>query len=227
MMLRHMPRDAVRSLRRQLGFQPKPSEELLKIAGDLAVGATFVDIGANAGRFSIYAAQKVGPLGHVLAIEANPKLAKLLRSLASRKGLANIAVEPVAVGEHEGAATLHRFRKDGQSSLYRDGRGLPRDEEARAGRLTPIVVPLRPLAAILCDHGIKAVDALKIDIEGYEDRALIPFFQSAPRSLWPQRLLIERSPHIWREDCIAFMRSVGYQSIWEGQGDTLLSRSAS
>ena len=35
------------------------------------------------------------------------------------------------------------------------------------------------------------VDALKIDVEGYEDRALIGFFKQAPQALWPRAVVIE------------------------------------
>jgi hypothetical protein len=64
---------------------------------------------------------------------------------------------------------------------------------------------------------------MKIDVEGYEDRVLIPFFDIAPRRLWPHRVLLERSPHIWKSDCIAYMLARGYHTAWEGRGDSLLA----
>ena len=51
--------------------------------------------------------------------------------------------------------------------------------------------------------GIDRIDALKTDIEGFEDRALLPFFATAPRALWPKRIYMEtdwatRREHEWR-----------------------------
>ena len=46
-------------------------------------GGTFVDVGANWGYFTLLAAGLVGPQGHVLAIEADPRMFDILsRSLA-------------------------------------------------------------------------------------------------------------------------------------------------
>ena len=67
------------------------------------------------------------------------------------------------------------------------------------------------LARILGDAGVTSVAALKIDIEGYEDRALIPFFKEAPPSLWPRAVVIEHlSRDEWQQDCIADMVARGY-----------------
>ena len=224
MRLRHVPRDASRFVRRTLlGIEPPeapPPEALGRITADLQLGNTFIDVGANIGLFSRCAAEKVGPTGKVLAIEPNPSLQVDLKSALA--GLDNVQIASMAVGETSGTATLHVFRHHGRSSLLKNGRP-DRFTLDGGNRTAPVVVPVEPLLSILSMHQIEKVDAMKIDIEGYEDRALIPFFATAPQHLWPRRMLIELSPHVWEKDCISDMRSRGYQTTWEGTDDMLLS----
>jgi hypothetical protein len=88
-----------------------------------------------------------------------------------------------------------------------------------------IKVPSLRLARILGEAGVSAVDALKIDIEGFEDRALIPFFSEAPPSLWPRAVVIEHlSRDEWQQDCIADMIARGYREVGRTRSNTLLKR---
>ena len=70
-----------------------------------------------------------------------------------------------------------------------------------------------------------SVDALKIDIEGFEDRALIAFFNEAPPVLWPRVVVIEHlSRDEWQQDCIADMIARGYREAGRTRSNTLLRR---
>jgi hypothetical protein len=89
-----------------------------------------------------------------------------------------------------------------------------------------IKVPSLRLQRILEEAGVSHVDALKIDIEGFEDRVLTGFFASAPPSLWPRAVVIEHlSKDEWQTDCIADMRARGYVEIAKTRSNTLLTRS--
>src|SRR5260370_8153202 len=71
-----------------------------------------------------------------------------------------------------------------------------------------IKVPSLRLQRILGDAGVSRVEALKIDVEGYEDRVLTGFFRQAPQALWPRAVVIEHlSRTEWLEDCIAGRRA--------------------
>jgi FkbM family methyltransferase len=157
----------------------------------------------------------------VLAVEANPALLQRLRKAVA--GLQNVRVAATAAGEAAGTATLHIFRQDTRSSLLKDSRAsaYTLDAKNRAGVLT---VPVAPLLDILREHDIARVDALKIDVEGYEDRVLLPFFKAAPGELWPSWVMIERSHNVWAHDCIEFMQQRGYGEAWSGRSDTLLAK---
>jgi FkbM family methyltransferase len=180
-------------------------QELHQITATLRPGNTFVDIGANFGLFTLYGAKAVGPRGRVIAIEPNPEMLRRLTFNVAANSFANVAIAPVAVGSEAAHATLH----------------VPQAQQDRAslhpvrGQDATCAVPVEPLLAILTAHGVGTVDLLKIDIEGYEDRALIPFFDTAARAMWPKRVLIERNEHLWQQDCIAHMITLGYRVLWE------------
>jgi FkbM family methyltransferase len=88
-----------------------------------------------------------------------------------------------------------------------------------------IKVPSLRLQRILGDAGVDHVDALKIDVEGYEDRVLTSFFKEAPPSLWPRAVVIEHlSRNEWLDDCIADMHARGYAETGKTRSNTLLGR---
>jgi hypothetical protein len=81
------------------------------------------------------------------------------------------------------------------------------------------------LERILGDAGVTHVDALKIDVEGFEDRVLTGFFAQAPRNLWPRAVVIEHlSRDEWQNDCIADMVARGYTETGRNRSNTLLLR---
>ena len=72
---------------------------------------------------------------------------------------------------------------------------------------------------------ISRIGALKIDIEGAEDRALRPFFENSPKTLWPELIVIEHIfPAQWDWDCIDFLESNGYLVLWRGKMNTVFRR---
>jgi FkbM family methyltransferase len=86
-------------------------------------------------------------------------------------------------------------------------------------------VPSLRLQRILKDANVDHVDALKIDVEGFEDRVLTGFFREAPASLWPAAVVIEHlSQDEWLNDCIADMLARGYVTTGKTRSNTLLVR---
>jgi hypothetical protein len=68
---------------------------------------------------------------------------------------------------------------------------------------------------------------LKIDIEGFEDRAMMPFLRDAPRSLLPAAILIEDShANNWASDLMAALTSAGYKITTRKRDDLLLKLQA-
>jgi FkbM family methyltransferase len=86
-----------------------------------------------------------------------------------------------------------------------------------------IRVPSLRLQRILAEAAVDHVDALKIDVEGFEDRVLTGFFKDAPPSLWPRAVVIEHlSRNEWQDDCIADMRARGYTEAGKTRSNSLL-----
>jgi FkbM family methyltransferase len=170
----------------------------------LAAGGsfTFVDIGANVGLHSLFAASHGGARVRVLAIEPQPGILDRLRFNLAANPSARIDVVPVAVADRDRDAVLVMNDSDsGGTHLDKsDGTGA-------AGRMS---IPCRPLTDILAGAGIASIDALKIDVEGAEDIALGPFLRDAPRSLLPKVILIEDTSGQWTVDLFAMLARRGY-----------------
>ena len=65
---------------------------------------------------------------------------------------------------------------------------------------------------------------LKIDIEGYEDRALTTYFKNAKKSLFPKYIVIEHSnKKMWKENVLSYLLKIGYSKIWNNNNNAILS----
>ncbi|WP_072396151.1 FkbM family methyltransferase [Hyphomicrobium sp. CS1GBMeth3] len=187
--------------------------------GGLEPGDVFVDVGANFGLYSAMAAKRVGPSGRVVAIEPHPELIRRLKFNINANGFDNVTFFEAAVGADPGEATLYvNTSSFAESSLVAEG-----PNTRAALRATP--VPVRTLHEIVETAGLTRIDSLKIDIEGYEDRALVPFLDTAPRHLWPRRVLVETiHTRDWATDCVARFLAGGYVLERETKSDALLVR---
>jgi len=181
------------------------------ILSGLAPGDVFVDIGANCGAFTLFAARMLGQSGRVVAIEPMPEMIQRLRFNVTANALPNVQIFETAVGRQPGSATLYvdELRRGHSSMSAVEG--------------TPTTVPVDTLQSIITQAGVDRIDALKIDIEGYEDRALLPYIASAERALWPKRIFMETTwSNRWETDCVAKLLSSGYRQAWRDRGDILL-----
>ena len=164
---------------------------------------TFVDIGANVGLYSLFVAGRGGPQARILAAEPQPGIVERLKfNLRANAGF-EVRVVAIAVADREGEIELVIDNRD--SGGTRLNKGLTQISGAETVR-----VQCRPLAAILREAGISAIDALKIDIEGAEDLALAPFLWTAAPEELPRLLLIEDRPGDWAVDLYALFRQRGY-----------------
>lgn len=169
----------------------------------LSEGSVFVDIGANAGVYTLTAARLVGSAGRVLAIEPNPKVTERLQFNAVLNGFEKrIACAAYAVSEHPGSFDLALDDSNlGGSSLVR-----------QAGKQS-IHVLCKPLWDILKEFNIPRIDVLKADIEGAEDQALIPFLRDAPEALFPRLIIVENQRHGWPHDLPGALKQAKYRLV--------------
>jgi FkbM family methyltransferase len=178
-------------------------------------GGMFVDVGANVGTYALALARHVGPRGCVIAVEPHPKIHARLAFNRSASGFAQVKLVEAACGDADGelmiATDLDNF---GASHVVT---AAPDDNTFK--------VPALRLQRILEEANATKVDALKIDVEGFEDRVLTTFFREAPEALWPRAVVIEHlSREEWLEDCLADMIGRGYRETGRTRSNTLLLR---
>ena len=192
------------------------------LLGGIMSGArpVFVDVGGNAGLYSLYAALHASADAQILMIEPDTGLISRFNfnlSQARSRGLVDATLSattvPVAISDKDGEGVLSSGGEEGSRNLVSDG--------ATAGR----VVKLRTLHAVVADAQLDHIDVMKIDVEGHEDKVLPPFFKTAAISLWPKNIIIEHLQRSrWRPDCIGEAESRGYRSQVISRNNTLLVR---
>ena len=190
-------------------------EELDFLRANVPAGGVFVDVGANVGTYALALAHHVGADGKVIAIEPHPVTHARLAFNSAASGYTQVKLVAAAAGP-----------SDGELLIETDGDNLGASHIVQGeGSGQAIRVPSLRLQRILEDAGASHVDAIKIDVEGFEDRVLTGFFADAPQALWPRALVIEHlSRDEWLNDCIADMWSRGYVEKGRTRSNTLLVR---
>lgn len=125
----------------------------------LRPGQIFYDIGANAGFFSLVAANLVGSTGQVFAFEPLPENAAVAAEQIAVNHLANVHLVSSAVGATSGEAVLSRWNNPSTARL------IAGEKDANSLR-----VPLVSLDDFVAGH--PPPDLLKVDVEGAEDQVL-------------------------------------------------------
>lgn len=85
------------AIRRNRAYDHELSELMRERLGR---GATFVDVGANIGYFSVLGSFLVGPAGRVLSVEPDPMNVRVLRANLWRNRCDNAVVIPLAAWSH-------------------------------------------------------------------------------------------------------------------------------
>ena len=190
-------------------------EELDFLRAHTPRAGVFVDVGANVGTYAMVLARHVGSDGTVIAIEPHPVTHARLAFNNAASGYGQTRLVQAAAGPDDGELLIET---DG------DNLGASHVVTGRASA-DAIKVPSRTLQGILAEAGLARVDALKIDVEGFEDRVLVGFFATAPQTLWPRAVVIEHlSRAEWQTDCIADMIRRGYAQVGQTRSNTFLVR---
>ena len=177
----------------------------------LAAGkkALILDIGANCGAYTLPLAASGAEGSKVVAFEPNPKLANRLRKNIQLNGMERqVDVHEVAIGSeaYQGVLNLDEYSL-GRSSL--------RSARSR----TSLSVPVRPLSDFI-PESLEKFDTflIKIDVEGCEDDALVPFLSQAPRQMLPDAVMLEViHRNQWRVDLFRHLSDLGYSAHFAGE----------
>ncbi|MEE9387156.1 MAG: FkbM family methyltransferase [Paracoccaceae bacterium] len=191
-------------------------------ADQITPGMNVVDIGANIGYYSLLAADKIGPKGHLTCFEANPDLADIVFHNLHLNGYANRStVENKAVFSECKTLQLNIFQKYlGSSSLWAD--------TDHASKYHDELVAVDVEGVTLDSYFPKGhrIDFMKIDAEGAEPHIL----KGAQRVITdnPQmKIIMEFAPSMLRatygsiENFYADIKSFGFK-IYEIKNDSTL-----
>jgi FkbM family methyltransferase len=124
---------------------------------------TFVDVGANQGEYSLFAAKRLSN-GKVIAFEPLASIRKVFEENIKLNGFINIQVFDCGLSDKSGALDFHEIEgpDEGLGTLYLG------DKKSKA----IINIQLRSLDQIADEHSIGKIDFIKMDIEGGELNAL-------------------------------------------------------
>lgn len=158
-------------------FHDAPEREALAAA--LHPGAVFLDVGANAGFYTFWALSQRHAGLRVIAVEPTEVMLERVRhNLATNNLTSSVTLCACAVTPTPGEVVIEEHAGNiGETSIRAEGSGRR--------------VPGRTLLEILQTAEVSRVDAMKIDIEGFEVPVLEAFFKTAPRALWPRLVIGE------------------------------------
>lgn len=138
-------------------------ERVLARWSELAKDARFVlDIGANAGIFSLAAAAS-SPTSQIHAFEPTPEIVRHFQQTVEHNLLGGrISIHQCAVAQESGFAFLNFFSGEHEDN---EGMNFVSFNEGRAGAVRVAVTSIDDFCS---EQGIAAVDLVKIDVQGKE-----------------------------------------------------------
>ncbi|WP_158693264.1 non-ribosomal peptide synthetase, partial [Streptomyces viridochromogenes] len=206
--------------------------EYLKFGVSLPDDACVVDVGGHVGMFSMYV-NEVAPTSRIYAFEPIPELAELFRVNAELNDV-DVVVTNCGVGEHAESATftyypqmsilsgrfadesaerttLERFLHNEHAAEVRDADdSLMGEMLAERLRGEQVEVELRSLSDLIREHGIPAIDLLKIDAEKSE----LEILRGIEEEHWPlvRQIVAEVHDIDGRlADVVAMLRDRGFE----------------
>jgi len=195
------------------------AEVLALLATRITPDFVFIDIGANAGTYSLFVAGRAGSNARILAVEPNPGARERLTCNLALNNYHCVEVVPAALGPAAGEVELVvNPRNMGASSILGD---WDRTKDSYSVR-----VPCETLQGLVERKGLSRIDALKIDVEGAEDQVLVPFLESTEPELRPRFLITEDNRTRWRRDLVAVATALGYQKLLCSGGNVVLAAPA-
>lgn len=147
-------------------------DDFLAALGD----PVFVDVGANVGHHTLFAAMRCR---RVIAVEPFEPLVRRIRQKITDNALSNVTIVACGLGERDGTAAYT------PSSTNNTGTGA--FDVSASGQT--VTLPIRRGDDVLAETGGSAVGFLKIDTEGFEEHVL--------RGL--SRTLAAARPIVWFE----------------------------
>ena len=155
-----------------LGMLEKSETDFL--SKSVKQGFVCVDVGANVGYFTHLFAQHAGDSGRVIAVEPIKRNARLIELNSVINGTDGyVEVVNKAITENLSGEARFSLRNDSSSSSLEEDNDAPERDNPLNTSTVVIDVLCEPLDEIVKGLQLEKIDILKMDIEGYEYRALL------------------------------------------------------
>lgn len=165
------------------------------------------DVGANAGSFSVRLGVHAPKGSQIHAFEPNPEMRKRLVHNLSLNKPNEVTVHDCAISDQIGKMDFYipDVNNLGQARL---------NEPFENG--TKRTVQTRKLTEFLPEDETTEIAFLKVDIEGFEDRAIEPLLTEAPKTQRPRLIFFEHKHNsLWKTDITALILESGYKMVKE------------
>lgn len=149
-------------------YEPDVAKSMIRI---LRPGDTVVDVGANVGFFTVFAAMLAGATGAVVSFEPDPNNLWRLRRNIALNNLANVTVIESPVTDRPGEVQFFHNSDDSGGSALWDPGVLPANVRSLASP-QPFHLTATTLDQALAERGVATPRLIKIDTEGAEHRVL-------------------------------------------------------
>jgi FkbM family methyltransferase len=138
------------------------------LASTLKEGQVFLDIGANVGFYSLFAAKRVGSSGRVIAFEPDPMTFESLARSLRHNGLDWASAVNAALSDREGELPFFTVSDGSAHSL------VPEIERRAARYSGKVLVRVARLDDWIRESATKiaSIDLIKLDVEGEEPRTV-------------------------------------------------------
>ncbi len=166
------------------------SRHILRILDALIEpGMTVVDVGANAGEITVFAAKRVGPRGKVIAFEPLSRMADRLARNVALNEFRQVTTERVGLSDREQVLPIYGSESEFHDGTLHEGLATIHAGGDRTVELERIQLTTLDLYTASADIG--DIDVIKVDVEGAELEVL----RGARRLLRDQRpwLILEVS----------------------------------
>jgi len=181
------------------------------IERDVHAGEVFLDIGANVGLYTIAAAHRVGPGGHVFALEPHkPSMLSLLENIAANDLGKTVSVIAIPVSDTKEVAQFNYTSLSPSvtgsqfGSTFKDGTNKSFTPSAQELCVSSSVDELVAIGAV------RPFNHAKIDVDGIELRILVGMKGQLTGRSRPRTVQVELN--VGQQDqIIDFMASCGYR----------------
>ena len=162
-------------------------------------GSIFIDIGSNIGLYSLSVGSNYKNFTNtkVHSIEPHPNLFKRLQFNASLNKNFPLKLHNLAIMD-----------KNEEFSLKINETNLGQTVVSNEGQVKVIG---KKLETFLKEENISKISAIKIDVEGNEEKVLIPFLKNENKELFPEVIILEINDNLWSNNLINTLSDFGFK----------------